>query len=929
MRASGRLSAIIALLILAATGVSHAESGHSDSFVLRAGTLLPVAEGKPWRIEDGVIIIRNGRIEAVGSYGDVELPDQLPVVHMPEATVLPGLVNAATSLAGSHRGDHSIGAGYRAIDAFDRFGDYQGALAAGVTTVHLEPGRHRLLSGQGAVVRLGGSPGNRILRKSADLMVTLGASSLQPPDIQEQLVPPASDQEIMPQQPQRPTTRLSQRLALKEAIEAALNDDVSDVYDRHRAALRDAWLDDLPIRVAADRAVDIGSAVTFLTAHERSGYLVGGAEAASVAERISNAGFPLVYTLPASFRAADRDLGDDSGALEHDLRELKDIKDLELALATRADDQLADLRLAAAVAQRAGLSAEQILRAVTSVPARILGVDDRIGSLSPGRDADLLVMTGDPLATSSHVQRVYVRGHVEYRAGGEYDTMVVRGGTIWLGPDEYLEDGSILIENGRISEVGRRVAHPPYARVINVPPGAFVTPGLIDSRGHLGLEGDTSAAGPQLSLAPLIGASGYADHRVARAGVTTVMMTPYNQSSQGSRVAAIKTLGESRSDRVLQETAGVAFELGNTDPAAVPGRLRPRLDAARQYLEAWQRYERELEEWKQRRDEVEAEPEEMEPEEETVITGEPDPISGIWEGRIFGAPIVEPASGRVAVQRDGDTFRGQVIELPQPVDHEIIGEIDGETISGRIEVDTGGMGIPTFEGELEEESAIGTIELAGMTVNFEMERIEKEADVQVLLQRRRGRDDDGRPTAPEVNESLEPLRAVLEERIPLIIEADTAAQIKAALNLIGEFDDFDISVVLVNADDALVHAERLRKDDIPIILHAKAVEMRNGQPHHRSIDLARRNIRFGFQSGAEDGARSLLELGLFAVERGLSPERALQAMTIDAARMYGLEDRIGRIAPGLDADLVIFTGYPFDAGSSVRRVIVNGEELLP
>ena len=51
-------------------------------------------------------------------------------------------------------------------------------------------------------------------------------------------------------------------------------------------------------------------------------------------------------------------------------------------------------------------------------------------------------------------------------------------------------------------------------------------------------------------------------------------------------------------------------------------------------------------------------------------------------------------------------------------------------------------------------------------------------------------------------------------------------------------------------------------------------------------------------------------------------------MTIDAARMYMVDDRIGAIAPGLDGDLVIHSGHPFDADSTVERVIVNGKEVL-
>jgi imidazolonepropionase-like amidohydrolase len=71
----------------------------------------------------------------------------------------------------------------------------------------------------------------------------------------------------------------------------------------------------------------------------------------------------------------------------------------------------------------------------------------------------------------------------------------------------------------------------------------------------------------------------------------------------------------------------------------------------------------------------------------------------------------------------------------------------------------------------------------------------------------------------------------------------------------------------------------------------------------------------------------LRDVALYAVERGMSPERVLEAMTSGAARMFDLEDRVGSIAPGCDGDVVIFSGYPFDPATTIRRVIVNGEDV--
>src|SRR5690606_14187617 len=144
-------------------------------------------------------------------------------------------------------------------------------------------------------------------------------------------------------------------------------------------------------------------------------------------------------------------------------------------------------------------------------------------------------------------------------------------------PNEWLHDGEVLIEDGRIRQVGRRVATPPGARVIDAGRDSFVTPGMIDAFGHLGLEGDRTTPSPDLSLAAIIGPADYAAKRVAGAGVTTVMLAPYNVGGAGAQMSAVKTDGRARHDRVVSETAAVLFDVSRLDHKAVGGQLKNRL----------------------------------------------------------------------------------------------------------------------------------------------------------------------------------------------------------------------------------------------------------------------------------------------------------------------------------------------------------------
>ncbi|MCH8252476.1 MAG: hypothetical protein IID36_08505, partial [Planctomycetes bacterium] len=157
-----------------------AQAGDERSFVIRAGRVMPVSPELPWVIEPGVIIVRDGRIEFVGT--GVELPPDLRVIDLPDATIVPGFVSAANDLVGDRGGDESIGAGYRAIDWYDEYADHRATISFGVTTVHLSPGRDRLVSGQGAVVKLGGPRIERLLNGRADVTVNFSERAYDPPN---------------------------------------------------------------------------------------------------------------------------------------------------------------------------------------------------------------------------------------------------------------------------------------------------------------------------------------------------------------------------------------------------------------------------------------------------------------------------------------------------------------------------------------------------------------------------------------------------------------------------------------------------------------------------------------------------------------------------------------------------------------------------
>ncbi|MHC5109048.1 MAG: amidohydrolase family protein [Planctomycetota bacterium] len=901
-------------------GSHHGNSTAENSFVIRAGKIMPVSRFLPWVIEDGLLVVRDGKVVAVGN--KVDLPPDLPVFDFPDAVIMPGLVSAASELVPEHGGDETAAGGYFAADAFLSHADYSATLAGGVTTVHLSPGRHRLITGQGAVVQLAGPASERILRFNSDLAVNLGEGVFGPPNLVEYRTPASSDVAIPPSVRQRPASRMGQFLALEEVIAGAILKGSTESDDIHAMALASAWRRGMRLRVNVDREADIENAMAFLKRHGRAGYLVGGAEVGSLGSKLVGAALPLVYRAHSPLGSIGDDLGYDPEVIEADMDVLNQLTGVELALSVAENQRIADLRMVAAIARRSGIGEKRVIDAITRIPAKILGVDDRVGSLSPGMMADFLVLSGEPLATTTHVQRVYVRGQLGFEAP-DTDALVVRAGTIWVDEDTRYENGSVLIENGRVTDVGHSVPHPPFARFYDAGSDAFVSPGWIDAYGHLGLDGDTSAPNPALSLSKLIGSADVTDRRVARAGVTTVMLSPYRANPMGSQVSAIKTLGSNRLQRVVRDAAAVTFTFNTrTDPMAVTDKLKKRFKAAQAYREKWQKYEKELEEWKEKKAKGELEDIKPKTEEAKEEGTGPDPITGTWSVTVSGGPIPEPATGKLRMKLTGSDIEGRLLVPGAPEQVKVVGTLEGEHISAEIQIDTGGMGYPQIEADIvEEDRIVGTISFQNLEANLDATRIDK-GDVEFKVVKRRTRGKGGRPLPPKIDEALEPLRAVLDNRIPIVVSVRTAAQINAALAVL---ETYEISMVLEGAEEAAAVADRLDENVIGVIVPRTITRWVNNQPYHQADDLSRRGLEVMFQSRAEDGARTLPLLALHAVERGMSPDSALRAMTTTPARMFLMQDEIGSLRVGCQGDMVIFNGHPFETGSRVERVIIGGE----
>jgi imidazolonepropionase-like amidohydrolase len=174
---------------------------------------------------------------------------------------------------------------------------------------------------------------------------------------------------------------------------------------------------------------------------------------------------------------------------------------------------------------------------------------------------------------------------------------------------------------------------------------------------------------------------------------------------------------------------------------------------------------------------------------------------------------------------------------------------------------------------------------------------------------------------------LDALSQVLKKERPLLVTAHRATDIGNALRVAREFD---IPIVLDGAAEAYLVTDTIKAAGVPVIVHPTMMRA-FGETENLSMETASRlraaGIPFALQSGYESyvpKTRVVLFEAALAAARGLTPEQALAAVTIDAARILRIEGRVGSLETGKDGDLALFDGDPFEYTSHVTGVVIDG-----
>jgi imidazolonepropionase-like amidohydrolase len=186
----------------------------------------------------------------------------------------------------------------------------------------------------------------------------------------------------------------------------------------------------------------------------------------------------------------------------------------------------------------------------------------------------------------------------------------------------------------------------------------------------------------------------------------------------------------------------------------------------------------------------------------------------------------------------------------------------------------------------------------------------------------------GKP--PERDARWEGLLPVLERKIPLWVEADEVHQIEDA---VAFAQAESLQLVIVGGYDAPLAADLLRKNDVPVIVSSvHRLPTRRNEPYDAPYTLPARlrdaGVRFAIAAGGGSWAeRNLPYQAATAAAYGLGREAALRAITLDAAAILGVDDRVGSLAPGKDATIILTTGDPLDEESQVKSAWIQGRAV--
>ena len=383
------------LFCLLLCGLSNG-AGAEELIAIKADRVDTVTSGV---IENGIIVIADGKIKAIGN--DVEIPETAEVIDVPDKTIFPGLVNPSSRIGLSQpaTGGPASNPHYRVVDELYPHQDaYKRILGAGFTTIGLLPGEKGFvryfsgfgymfggrspstgIAGQGAIVRpTGQNPEEMIVAESGFVMIHFQAND-------------------------------KVKNVIKSALDSAKNK--ADSTDPKVRPLVLALQGKVPTFVLCNSPGEILHLLKLLEPYNKMKLvLVEGNETYRVSKELVKRKIPVVLPVQIEFERNTRTR----------INVPRMLAEAEVKIALRPEfDNVAgheDFLRKIAELVKSGLNREIAKKAITIHPAEMLAIDYRLGSLDIGKDANLLILSGDPLDVGTTIDKVMIEGKIVHEA---------------------------------------------------------------------------------------------------------------------------------------------------------------------------------------------------------------------------------------------------------------------------------------------------------------------------------------------------------------------------------------------------------------------------------------------------------------------------------------------------------------------------------
>ena len=849
-------------LVVAQQSAPLAQAGRA--IAIRGGTVLTVTRGT---IQNGVVVLRDGKIAAVGG-SNTAIPDGAEIVEATGRFVTPGIIDAH-----SHIAAESINEGGTTVSSMTGIEDVLDPtdvsiyrdLAGGLTVANVLHGSANPIGGKNQVIKLRWG-------KDARGLIFEGA----PPGIKFALGENPKDMRQFGQTgPRRyPITRAGTEFVIRDAFSRAkaYQKEWQD-YDRRKKAgegaampRRDLQLEALVEILEGKRLVHshtyrADETLMLMRLAEEMGFKIATfqhvLEGYKVADEMAKHGAGgSTFSDWWAYKVEAEDAIPYNAAMMHKRGVLVSVNSDSAEHARRLNTE------AAKSMHWGGLTEDEALSFVTINPAKQLKIDARVGSLEAGKDADVVIWNKHPLSTYAIVDRVYIDGQQYYdrlaeerrltdaskekttltsaegrsgpttapqtpqpRTGGDPKddagrqtigaiagaaqapvtgpVTAITNARIFPISGPAIERGTIVIRGNRIEALGANVAVPAGATVIDAK-GSEVYPGFIDARTSIGL----NEPGPR----------GFDDtNEMLEINASVKAQVAYQSDSDAIPVARVN---------------------GITTAAVVPSGGLIGGQVAVMNLDGWT--------W----------------EEATLL-----PVAGV---SFQFPPLVRGGGG-------------------------------------------GGGG--------------------NADANRKYDDLKKERDAKVkrvedLVARARAY---GRlPAADRATDwNLAALVPVADLKQPMFVAASNESDIREA---VAFADRAGIRIVITGGLESPLVAPLLKEKNIPVILGSVLTMPAREDAHHAATykaagELAQAGVTFAFGTGGAANNRLIPYEAAISVAWGLDRDRALRAITLDAATILGVADRVGSLEPGKIANLFIATGDPMEMKTQFTHVFINGRSV--